>query len=47
MAVGHHTRYVSLATEATYNTPVLDADAVGEVESETMQQTYDILKEQT
>ena len=44
MAVGHHTRYVSLATEATYNTPVLDADAVGEVESETMQQTYDILK---
>lgn len=44
MAAGHHTRYVSLATEATYNTPVVTADAVGEVESETMQQSYDILK---
>ena len=44
MAAGHFTRYVSMATEATYNTPVLTADAVGEVESETMQQTYDILK---
>lgn len=44
MAAGHFTRYVSLATEATYNSPELTADAVGEVESETFQQTYDILK---
>jgi len=44
MAAGHFTRYVSLATEATYNSAELSADAIGEVESETMQQTYDILK---
>jgi len=44
MAIGHHTRYVALAAEATYNSPELTADAVGEVESETFQQTYDILK---
>ena len=44
MAAGHHTRYVALAKETTYNTAVLTPTAIGEVESETMQQSYDILK---
>jgi len=40
----HHTRYVSVAREATYNTPVTSEDAVGEVESESFQQSFDVLK---
>ena len=40
---GHHTRYVSAGKESTYNTPVA-AEAVGEIESEGFQQSYDILK---
>lgn len=43
MAIGHHTRYVSLGKESTYNTAAT-ATAVGEVESEGFQQSYDILK---
>jgi hypothetical protein len=39
----NHTRYVSAGKESTYNTPVA-ANAVGEVESESFQQSYDVLK---
>ena len=41
----HHTRYVSAGKESTYNPDSAVApSAVGEVESETFQQSYDILK---
>jgi hypothetical protein len=43
MAYSHHTRYVSIGKESTYNTPVA-ATAVGEIESESFQNTYDIAK---
>lgn len=39
----NHTRYVSVGKESTYNTPVA-ASAVGEVESESFQQSYDVMK---
>ena len=39
----NHTRYVSAGKESTFNTPVA-ATAVGEVESESFQQSYDVLK---
>ena len=39
----NHTRYVSAGKESTFNTPV-PATAVGEVESESFQQSYDVLK---
>jgi len=44
MGVGHHTRYVSAARQTDFDTPETSADAVGEVESEGFQQSYDILK---
>jgi hypothetical protein len=40
----HHTRYVSAAKEVTFNTPVTSEEAVGEVESESFQQSFDVLK---
>ena len=41
----HHTRYVSVGKESAYNpsSPVA-ATAVGEVESESFQQSYDVMK---
>tara|TARA_R110002012_G_scaffold90770_3_gene221680 strand:+ start:190 stop:1230 length:1041 start_codon:yes stop_codon:yes gene_type:complete len=39
----NHTRYVSVGKESTYNTPV-SAEAVGEVESESFQQSFDVMK---
>ncbi len=39
----NHTRYVSAGKEVTYNSPV-SATAVGEVESESFQQSYDVMK---
>lgn len=39
----NHTRYVSVGKETDYNTPVA-ATAVGEVESESFQQSYDVMK---
>jgi hypothetical protein len=40
---GNHTRYVSVGKESTFGTAVA-AEAVGEIESEGFQQSYDILK---
>tara|TARA_B110000858_G_scaffold198533_1_gene266395 strand:- start:17676 stop:18710 length:1035 start_codon:yes stop_codon:yes gene_type:complete len=40
---GNHTRYVSAGKEGTYNSAAA-LDAIGEVESESFQQSYDILK---
>lgn len=40
---GNHTRYVSVGKESTFNSAIA-AEAVGEVESEGFQQSYDILK---
>lgn len=39
----HHTRYVAAGKETTYNSAVTE-EAVGEVESETFQQSYDVMK---
>ena len=39
----NHTRYVSVGKETTYNSPIA-AEAVGEVESESFQQSYDVMK---
>lgn len=39
----HHTRYVSAGKESTYNSPIA-AEAVGEVENEGFQQSYDVMK---
>lgn len=44
MGVGHHTRYVSAARQLVFGTAETAADAVGEIESEGFQQSYDILK---
>ncbi len=40
---GHHTRYVRVGKESSYNSAAT-AEAVGEIESEGFQQSYDILK---
>jgi hypothetical protein len=43
MASSNHTRYVSVGKETTYNTAA-SATAVGEIESESFSNTYDIAK---
>ena len=43
MATNHSARYVAAGKESTYNTPV-GYSAYGEIESESFQQSYDVLK---
>ena len=43
MASSNHTRYVSVGKESTYNTAV-PANAIGEIESESFSNSYDIAK---
>ena len=45
MAESNHTRYVSIGQETDYNTAVSEAAGhIGEVESESFQQSYDVMK---
>jgi hypothetical protein len=40
-----HTRYVSIGKESTYNTPIASGNCKpGEIESESFQQSYDVMK---